>query len=93
MNHSTVDEINSQIRNGNFSNAELQSIAMAVMYARTQISKQNRRQLSIGSMVKFTDSRNGRPVQGSVSKIGTKNVYVTTPVGQWRVSANLIELI
>lgn len=88
----TIQEINSSIIAGNFTNDQLNSIACAIKFARGQMIKQNRRSMTLGTTVKFTNSRTGMVITGTVEKIMTKNVLVNaTSGGRWRVPANMIE--
>lgn len=89
----SVQDINSAIIHGDFSNEQLNSIAMAVRYARGQITKQNIRTIMLGSQVQFVHPRQGRSVQGRVVKIGRKFVKVDAGGLVWRVPANMIEAV
>jgi len=87
----TIQEINSSIMFGNLSNEQLDSVISAVKFARTQLAKTNKRQLTIGTKVKFTNSRTGRPMHGKVVKVAIK--YITVDCGidrTWRVPANML---
>jgi len=55
----TIQEINSAIMSGNFTNDQLASIGDAIRFARANLVRQTKRQLTIGSKVKFTSNRNG----------------------------------
>ena len=72
-----IKEVNSAIMFGEFSNAELNSILDAVKYARANLIRTNRRSLQVGDAVKFTSSRLGHTVTGTVRKV--KKIF--TPVG------------
>lgn len=87
----TVTEINRAIMFGNLTNTELMSVIEAVKWARAQMTKQNIRSISRGSIVKFTNSRNGQTYTGTVRKIAIK--YVTVDTGQtlFRVPASILE--
>lgn len=88
----TIQEINAAIIRGNFTNDQLNSIVYAVKYARGQLNKINRRQLTLGDTVKFTNSRTGRVEIGAVTKIMVKNILVKTGTTTWRVPANMLEV-
>jgi hypothetical protein len=90
---STIQQINSAIMFGNFSNVELNSILDAVKFARTQITKRNTRALRVGDTVKFTSNRNGATYQGTVDKVKIKYVLVNTPQGRYNVPANMLEAV
>lgn len=89
----TISEVNFAIMQGNFTNDQLDSIMSAVKFRRSQISKQTKRALTIGSQVKFTSNRNGQTYSGVVEKIAIKNVIVRTPLGGYRVPANMLEVV
>jgi hypothetical protein len=89
----TINEINQAIISGQFTNEQLSSIAMSIKFAREQLTKQNRRSLSIGSDVKFVNSRTGQTVLGKVTSIKTKNVIVAAGLTNWRVPANMLEVV
>ena len=78
---------------GNLTNDQLNSIIGAVKFARTQLLQQNKRSLRIGSDVKFVSSRNGQTIIGKVTAIKTKNVIVNAGFTNWRVPANLLEIV
>jgi hypothetical protein len=89
----TISEVNFAIMQGDFTNDQLDSIMSAIKFRRSQISKQNKRALTIGSQVKFTSNRNGVTYSGVVEKIAIKNVIVRTPLGGYRVPANMLEVV
>jgi hypothetical protein len=88
---STIQQINSAIMFGNLSNVELNSIVDAVKYARTQLTKQNKRAFQLGDSVKFTSNRNGLTYVGTVRKVKIKYILVNTPGGLFNVPANMLE--
>jgi len=88
---STIQQINSAIMFGNLSNIELNSIVDAVKYARTQLTKQNKRAFQLGDTVKFTSNRNGLTYVGTVRKVKIKYILVNTPGGVFNVPANMLE--
>lgn len=94
----TVKEINYSIMFGALSNAELDSVADALRFARAELSKRTKRSLAVGIPVKFTSAKHGRTVAGTVSKIGRTYIYVREAPGagrlfgtNWRVPANMVE--
>lgn len=89
----TINDINQAIIAGNFSNDQLNGISMSIKYAREQLTKQNRRSLTIGTQVRFTNSRTGRYEIGTVKEIKVKNVIVNTGLSNWRVPANMLEVV
>lgn len=63
---------------GNFTAEQLACIGQALRHASAQLGRQNKRELRIGTAVKFTDSRKGRTFTGTVVEIKRKNVVVLT---------------
>jgi hypothetical protein len=90
---STIQQINQSIMFGNFTNTELSSINDAVQFARSQMTKQKIRSFARGDTVKFTSNRNGMTYTGTVEKIAIKYVNVRTPVGIYKVPANMLEAV
>jgi hypothetical protein len=95
----TLQNINSAIVAGEFSNVELNQIAEAIKFARSQLTRQNTGSLVVGTRVKFNNSRSGATVYGTVDKVNRKFIHVreTNPgrlsSGVWRVPANMLEAI
>lgn len=95
----SIQDVNTAIMFGDFTDEQLRSIGSAITYRRNQILSQNKRQLAVGSQVKFT-VRGGRTVIGSVQKINRKFIIVREqPNGNsifgtnWRVPGNMLELV
>jgi hypothetical protein len=93
---STIQEINSTIISGAFTNEQLDSISMAIKFARGQLATKNKFTFVKGSKVKFTSSRNGKTVIGEVEKVNRKFIIVREKTSsmfgmQWRVPANMLE--
>jgi hypothetical protein len=91
---SQIQQINQAIMFGNFTNDELTSIGDAIKFARSQIANQNKREMRVGTLVKFTSSRTGMSVTGTVQKINRKFIIVreTNKLSNWRVPANMLEV-
>lgn len=90
----TIQEINSSIIGGTFTNDQLDSITMAIKFARNQLATKNKFSFRAGAQVKFTSSRNGQTVLGTVEKINRKYIIVREngkAFGSWRVPANMLE--
>lgn len=86
----TIQQVNSAIMFGDFTNEQLNSIISAVKFARGNLIRQNRRALTLGSQVKFVNSRTGSTEIGRVTKIMTKNILVDTGATRWRVPASML---
>jgi exosome complex RNA-binding protein Csl4 len=87
----TIQEINSTIIGGAFTNDQLDSIMMAIKFARSQIAQQNKFTFVKGSKVKFTSTRTGQTVIGEVTDIKRKFIYVKSGMSNWRVPANMLQ--
>jgi len=88
-----VQDINSAIISGIYTNDDLNSIADAIKFARAQLAKQNRRALMPGDTVKFTSNRNGITYTGTVNKVKIKYVLVRTNGGMFNVPASMLEAV
>lgn len=87
-----IQQINHSIMFGNFTNEQLDSVTSAVKFARSLLSRFNKRQLRIGTTVKWTNSRTGRMETGAVEKIAIKFVTVNTGAMRWKVPANMLKV-
>lgn len=87
----TTREILNSIRFGNFTNEDLNEIVEAVRYARSQLSRDVRRNLAPGMSVSFVNDRNGRRFHGTVDSIKIKNAIVTVGSTRYRVPCNMLE--
>lgn len=88
----TIQEINSAIMFGNLSNDQLDSIISAVKYRRGQLTREVKRQIVVGTQVKFYSSKRGQNFTGTVEKVAVKFVTVNTGTMRWRVPANMLEI-
>lgn len=88
-----IQQINSAIMFGDFTNDQLNSILAAVKYRRTQMTKDFKRGLMVGDMVKFVHPKTGRTHTGNVVKIKIKNIAVREGTTTWNVPANLLSAI
>jgi hypothetical protein len=87
----SIQTVNAEILAGNFTNEQLSSVIDAVKFARARLTEQNKRSLRLGGVVKFTSTKSGMTLQGTVDKIAIKFVTVRTPQGLWKVPANMLE--
>jgi exosome complex RNA-binding protein Csl4 len=91
-----ISEINRSIIAGSFTNEELNSIGDAIKFARSQIANKNKFTLVKGSKVKFTNSRSGGIVIGTVEKVNRKFIIVREQntsglfSTNWRVPASML---
>jgi hypothetical protein len=93
---SQIQQVNQAIMFGNFTNDELNSIGDAIKFARASIANQNKRAMNVGTIVKFTNSRTGMIVTGTVKKVNRKFILVNEQksgslIGStWRVPASML---
>jgi hypothetical protein len=85
-------DIQSAIVSGQFTNDELIAIQRALTFANAELGRKKIRAFGKGSVVKFTSNRNGQRYNGVVESVGKKNIVVRTPVGLYRVPANMLEV-
>lgn len=90
MSQLSIQDVNSAIMFGSFTDEQLRSISDAVRYRRAQIVKETRRSIMVGDVVQFTHPKTGRTHQGSVVKIKIKNVQVRENLTTWNVPANML---
>jgi hypothetical protein len=89
-NELTATQINSHITFQDWNNDELNSMAIALKYARAKLVKKNIWSYRLGDQVKFT-GRSGRAEVGQVVKVAQKFVTVKCGMTTWRVPANMLE--
>ena len=91
MTYATIQEINTAIMFGNFTNDQLTSIVNAVQYARAQLRAVKIRTFTKGDTVKFHSIKRGVTVTGTVTKVAIKYVTVKDGTMLWKVPANMLE--
>jgi len=90
----TVQEINTAILSSNLSNEDLNSVLDAVRFVRSQLVRKNTGSLVVGTRVKWNSVRLGKPMTGTVVKVGRKNIKVDVGQGNvWRVDASMLERV
>lgn len=90
----TIQEINATIIGGAFTNDQLDSIQMAIKFAKSQLATKAKFTLVKGSPVKFTSSKSGQTVLGTVEKVNRKYIIVRESgkaFSTWRVPANMLQ--
>ena len=88
-----IQQVNSAIMFGNFTDTELTSILSAVQFARAQLRKEKIRSFRVGDNVKFTSTKRGVVINGTVTKVAIKYVTVKDGYTLWRVPANMLEAV
>ena len=89
----TIQEINSTIMFGSLTNEQLDSVISAIKFRRSQLTREVKRGLTVGSKVKFYSTKRGQTYQGTVEKVAVKFVTVNCGTMRWRVPANMLEQV
>jgi hypothetical protein len=85
-----VNQINTAIIQGTFTNDQLSSMIDAVKFARSRLTQTIKWSLKVGDNVNFTSSKTGQNYTGVVMKVAIKYVTVKTITGMWRVPASML---
>ncbi len=87
-----VQDINSAIISGIYTNDDLNSIADAIKFARAQLTKQQARALRPGDQVRFTTR--GNTFFGTVERVKLKNAFVKVGMSsRFNVPLNMLEAV
>ena len=89
----TLEQINREIMFGGYSLEQLSTVRDAIRFAQSQLGKQIKSTLTVGSTVEFTDKRVGQTYTGKVLKVMVKNVTVATNKGNYRVPASMLTVV
>jgi hypothetical protein len=89
MSNISINEVNTAIMHQEWTNDQLNSMVMAIKYARERIAKRTVWSLTHGARVQFVD-RAGRTQIGTVKKINRKKVIVQVGMTSWNVPANML---
>jgi len=87
----SVNQIVSELMSGTLTNDDIEQVAQALKYARAQVGKTIKRQLSPGVSVRFYHPKKNFYIAGTVDRIKQKYVLVNTAQGRYNVPANLLE--
>lgn len=88
----TIQQVNSAIMFGDFTNEQLNSVIQAIKYRRTQMIKQQARALRSGDTVKFVSR--GNVYFGTVEKIKIKNATVRVgSFSRYNVPMSMLEAV
>jgi len=85
-----ADQIAKSIRFTPWTNDELVKFIDAVKYARANLVRNNIGEFVVGDRVYFNSAKHGF-VTGTVEKVAIKYVTVRSPVGLFRVPANMLK--
>ena len=86
-------DINRTIMLGTWTNEELNSFIDAVKFNRASLGRQVRNQLRVGSQVEYASQRQGRTVQGEITKVAQKYATVRTNGQLWKVPMNMLRVV
>lgn len=89
----SINDVNQAIMHGDFTNDQLNAIASAIRFRRSQIGKEVKVTIRVGDTVKFYHPKLGLDLQGPVTKVKIKNILVQTQRGTYNVPANLLERV
>jgi hypothetical protein len=84
-----ADQIAKSIRFTPWTNDELVKFIEAVKYARANLVRNNIGEFGVGDAVRFNSRKHGL-IGGIVEKVAIKYVTVRSPVGLFRVPANML---
>ena len=87
----SVNHIVTELLSGTLTNDDIEQVTQALKYARAQVGREVKRQLSPGASVKFYYPKQNFYIAGTVNRIKQKYVLVDTPKGRYNVPANLLE--
>jgi hypothetical protein len=88
----SVNQIVNELMSGTLTNEDIEQVAQALKYARAQVGKTIKRQLTPGVSVKFYHPKQNFYIAGKVNRIKQKYVLVDTAQGRYNVPANLLEM-
>ena len=88
-----VESIKADIKNLN--DDQLNEVIEAIKMRRQMLTRQTVRRIRAGNIVKFTSSRTGGTVTGTVQKVNRKFVIVEQSIGgmNWKVPANMLTVV
>jgi len=89
-----IQQINSSIMFGKWTDVELRSMADAIRFSQINLRKQVKRNLDVGVRVRWVSTKNPSGATGTVKKIAIKYVTVRNDRdgGLWKIPANMLEV-
>ena len=90
-----IQQLNSSIMFGKWTDVELRSMAEAIRFNQTSLRKQVKRNLDVGVQVRWVSTKNPSGATGKVTKIAIKYVTVRNDRdgGLWKIPANMLEIV
>ncbi len=89
----TVSEITAAIVSNEFTLEDINSIIQAINFRRGQLARKAQFTIRKGNNVKFTSSKLGVEVRGTVLKVNRKFCKVQTPNGLWNVPGHMLTVV
>ena len=91
----SIQQINSAIMFGTWTDVELRSMADAIRFNQISLRKQVKRNLDVGVRVRWVSSKNPAGATGKVTKIAIKYVTVRNDRDGvlWKIPANMLEVV
>ena len=97
MSQVSIQDVNSAIMFGSFTNDQLESIISAIKFRRNEIGRSVKRSIAKSATVRFYNARLGRDMTCTVEKVAIKYVTVRengqTVGGLWRVPATMLTVV
>lgn len=87
-----IDEVREAIVEGNWTIGNIDNMIDDIKWKRDQIGEQVKRNLKVGDSIKF-DSRNGKLIIGTVTKINIKAAVIKTDNGNYNVPLSMLTVI
>jgi hypothetical protein len=87
-----IKQVNSAIMFNTWTDVELSSMIDAIKFARANLQKQVKRNLTVGATVEWHSQKRGITGRGQVTKIAQKYVTVREGSTLWKVPANMLTL-
>ena len=88
-----IKQVNSAIMFNSWTDMELASMIDAIKFARASLTKQVARSIRAVSQVTYYIPKQGRQVQGEVTKVAIKYATVRTNGQLWKVPMNMLEAV
>lgn len=90
----SIKEIVAALTTEKYTNEDLDRVAQALVFARSQLRAEVRRTIKVGSRVQWDSTRAKCLMTGTVISIATKNATVNADgVGAWKVPMNMLTMI
>ena len=90
-----IQQVNSSIMFGTWTDVELRSMADAIRFAQSNLRSRVKASLFVGDKVRWVSSKNPSGARGTVKKIAIKYVTVANDKDGtlWKIPANMLEAV